>query len=173
MLNSFYWILENELAGMAMPSASRAYIYMERADDAARNESLHEIQELRELGIGGVVTLTESPLDAALFEEAGMTYLHIPVPDMTAPTPSQIEEFISFVDEQLAEGRAVVAHCLGGSGRTGTMLACYLVHRGQKPKAAIQSVRRVRPSAIENRWQEEAVLEFAHRRKHPDIDMDI
>lgn len=60
--------------------------------------------------------------------------------------------------------QAVAVHCMLGHGRTGTMLACYLV-KTQKMSGsdAIREIRRLRPGSIETREQEQAVMEF-HRR---------
>ncbi len=164
MLNRFYWIVENEIAGMAMPTAARAYLYLEDADQAAREELEYEIRQLREHGIGAVVTLTENPLASHILKEAGFQYLHLPIPDMTAPTPSQIDEFIQFARANIEAKRPVVIHCLGGAGRTGTMAACYLVGKGYSPEEAIRTIRRLRPGSIETRWQEEAIGEYAENR---------
>lgn len=169
MLNSFYWLLEGKIAGMGMPTACNAYVHLGDADEAARNEMAHEIDELKAHGITAVVTLTEGPLPSAQLNEAGLATLHIPVPDMTAPTPTQIEECIAFTNEQIDSGGAVVMHCLGGSGRTGTMLACYLVNHGTDPNSAIRQVRAVRPSAIETRWQEEAIFLYADQNAQADF----
>lgn len=52
-------------------------------------------------------------------------------------------------------------HCAMGRGRTGTMLACYLVAKeGYKPKEAIDETRRRRVSSVETRRQEKAVSDF-------------
>lgn len=161
MLNGFFWLIEGEIAGMAMPNASRAYLYLEDADAVASEEMRLEIEELQGLGIGAVTTLTESALPKEPFDEAKIAYLHLPVPDMTAPTPSQIDDFIAFARANIESNKAVAAHCLGGTGRTGTMLACYLVSKGMEPDQAIMEVRRKRPGAIETRWQEEAVFLYA------------
>lgn len=161
MLSNFYWIIENELAGMSMPTAARAYLYLDDADLAAKEEMEREFEELGRYGIHAVVTLTENPLSKQALKEAGFEYLHLPVPDMTAPTQSQIQEFIEFTCRHLEAGKAVVVHCLGGSGRTGTMLACYLVYKGYPPREAIRAVRNRRPGAIETHWQEEAIEEYS------------
>ncbi|MBN2327840.1 MAG: dual specificity protein phosphatase family protein [Candidatus Omnitrophica bacterium] len=164
MLNGFYWIVENEMAGMALPTAARAYLYLEDADKAAQEELNYEISQLKEMGIGAVVTLTEYPLAGKALQEAGIHYLHIPVPDMTAPTQSQIAHFIKFSCEKIKAKRPVAVHCLGGAGRTGTMGACYLVYKGFSPEDAIAAVRRLRPGSIETLWQEQAIFEFSNHR---------
>jgi atypical dual specificity phosphatase len=46
-------------------------------------------------------------------------------------------------------------------GRTGTILAAWLVSRGQGAGEAIALVRSLRPGSIETRAQEESVRRFA------------
>ncbi len=93
-----------------------------------------------------------------------MAELHLPVDDLTAPTPRQFELALGFLDEQLARGRAVVVHCLVGQGRTGTVLAAYLIRSGAAPQDAIARLRQVCPGAIGNPEQERALHAFARRR---------
>lgn len=62
--------------------------------------------------------------------------------------------------------QAVAVHCALGFGRTGTMLACYLVkERGLAAGDAIAEVRRLRPGSIETYEQEKAVFQFYQRTK--------
>ena len=89
-------------------------------------------------------------------------YRHIPVVDETAPTQTQVDEFVAFVDEMLDQGQAVLAHCRGGYGRTGTMLACYLVSRGWGAEEAM-TVRARRPGSIASRVQQACVIEYVKR----------
>lgn len=53
-----------------------------------------------------------------------------------------------------------------GLGRTGTLLACYLVRReGLDAGEAIVRVRRIRPGSVETREQAQAVEAFALRAR--------
>ncbi len=62
--------------------------------------------------------------------------------------------------------QAVAVHCLWGIGRTGTMLACYLVkEQNLTADQAIDEIRRLRPYSVETYEQEELVHQyFEHLR---------
>jgi protein-tyrosine phosphatase len=57
----------------------------------------------------------------------------------------------------LESGEGVLVHCLGGTGRTGTVLACALRHLGLDADRACGAVRSQRPNWPESAWQEELV----------------
>lgn len=122
--------------------------------------ALEDLEGLRAAGIGAVVSLTEHfPL--ALVGETRFATLHLPIEDMTAPDTEQVARFVEFVDRMIARGTAVGVHCHAGLGRTGTMIACYLVTRGKTADDAIEHVRRVRPGSIQTELQEHAIQRWA------------
>ena len=51
-------------------------------------------------------------------------------------------------------------HCYGGCGRTGTMLALYLVHTGYSGEEALKKIRIVRPCSVETEEQEKLILNY-------------
>ena len=147
MLVNFSYILDNEIAGCAHPGG--------------RGNSVEGVAELVQEGIGAIVSLDEEGIPVYVVADFGMHYLHLPVPDFESPTLDQGRRFVDFVRAQRESGRSIAIHCRAGYGRTGTMLACYLVWKGSTAQDAIAEVRRRRPGSIETREQELFVERFA------------
>ena len=146
MLYNFSFIIPKLLAGMACPGT---FSPLEE-----------DLQELKENGIESIVSLTEYPLSTQAIQKAGINYLHLPIPDFTPPTLSQINTFTDFVSRQHKEKKGVVVHCAAGIGRTGTMLACYLVYCGESSDNAIESIRTLRRGSIETLEQENIIHHY-------------
>jgi atypical dual specificity phosphatase len=123
-----------------------------------------DLRALRRLGVGALLSLTENPLPLGAVERTGLVGLHMPVPDFTAPSPDQLRAALAFIDYHRADGTAVAVHCRAGQGRTGTVLAAYLIRERQGAPEAIQAVRAVCPGAIESREQVAALRDYAARR---------
>lgn len=147
-LHGFSWVIEGKLAAMSMPDRS--------SDD---------LGQLGRKGVGALVNLTPWEWPASVLTQYGLEYLQLPIPDFSPPQPAQADKFVQFCDRNINQGRAVAVHCLAGKGRTGTMIACYLVYKGAEPQEAIGRIRSLRPGSIETHSQELAVHEFAARHR--------
>ncbi len=143
MIRNFSWLIEDEIAGMARPASS-----------------VNDFEFLKDKGLEAIVTLTELPLSEVLVAEFGFSVEHIPIRDFEAPTLEQIQNFVTFAEKVRSEAKKLVVHCEAGIGRTGTVLACYLVSKGYNAADAIEEVRAKRPGSIETIEQEEVVREF-------------
>jgi atypical dual specificity phosphatase len=91
----------------------------------------------------------------------GIDVRHLPVRDMESPTLEQIRDAVEYMRGVVDAGGSVVAHCGAGMGRTGTILAAYLVRQGLPPDLAIETVRAKRPGSIETYDQEETIYRYA------------
>lgn len=115
------------------------------------------LDELVAEGIGAVVSLSEEPLDRVAIAQRGLRYLHLPVADMTAPSVEEVDGAIGFIARARDDGLPAAVHCRAGLGRTGTLLACWLVSQGRGPADAVGEIRQLRPGSIETRDQERVV----------------
>jgi atypical dual specificity phosphatase len=57
--------------------------------------------------------------------------------------------------------RPVAVHCEAGLGRTGTVLAVYLISQGHSAEAAIRRIREVEKVAVETARQIQFLEQFA------------
>jgi len=139
--DNFSWLIEGKLAGSAIPT------------------SKDEIKWIHEEGVKSIVTIREEALEFPL--PAEMKYLHIHSNDMGVPEFEDLIKTVDFIHQRITNNEPVMVHCLAGLGRTGTILACYLI-KYQKLSAddSIQKVRESRPGSIQSFPQEEIIFQF-------------
>jgi atypical dual specificity phosphatase len=135
---NFSWVVEDKVGGMARPTK-------------------HGLEWLRDRGVTAVVSLTERAPET--IDELEM--FRVPIRDMTPPTLDQLHAMVEFMRRVVNEGGKVVAHCEAGMGRTGTVLAAFLVGEGWSGREAIERVREMRPGSIETRAQEQVIHQYA------------
>ncbi|XP_040055740.1 dual specificity protein phosphatase 23 [Gasterosteus aculeatus] len=145
--HNFSWVDPDKVAGLALPRRTSEYQY------------------LLDHGVKHLVCLCERK-PPGCDSVPQLRLHHIDIVDFSPPSPAQIDRFLSIVEEANSKGEGVAVHCMHGHGRTGTMLACYLVKtRKISGTDAINEIRRLREGSIETSEQEKAVVLFSQRTK--------
>jgi len=158
-----WWVIPGVLAGMPMP-----FIHLSRrmAGGGKLDSFEDELPTLFSAGVRAVVSLLNIPSDESVYKTAGFDFLCLPIADRQAPKMEQALEFVRFVDKSHEGQRPVAVHCEAGIGRTGTMLAVYLISRGESARGAIDQVRLVEPAAIETEPQVKFLEQFEQQKGH-------
>ena len=139
--DNFSWIIEKKLAGSAIPT------------------SKEEVDWLKEEGVKSIVTIREEPLEDEWLDD--INYLHVHSNDMGVPEFDDLINSVDFLHQRITNDEPVMVHCLAGLGRTGTILACYLIKYEQmSADDAIQKVRNERHGSIQSFSQEEIIFRF-------------
>ena len=129
-VNYPYWIREGKLAGSRFPTK-------EIADNIRKN------------GIRHVFNLTMQEYeDKDMFD--GINLYNLKIEDFSTPSQDVVNTFFQITEKALEKDEPVLVHCWAGCGRTGTMLALWLMRfEGMTADDAINEVRRIRPCALE------------------------
>ena len=139
--DNFSWIIEEKLAGSAIPT------------------SKEEVDWLKQEGVKSIVTIREEPLEDEWIKD--VNYLHVHSNDMGIPEFSDLVNSVDFIHQRITNDEPVMVHCLAGLGRTGTILACYLIkYEDMTADDAIEKVRQERHGSIQSFSQEEIIFRF-------------
>ena len=130
--------------------------------------SRSDLIALKQQNLGALVRLVE-PFEAWVtskqVNEAGLEDYNEPIPDFHAPTQQQINKIIMYIDSHIENGIPVGVSCNAGIGRSGVILACYLVHKGLNAREALELVREKRGRGPEVPEQIMAIEEYWLRNK--------
>jgi hypothetical protein len=101
---------------------------------------------LRGMGVSTVVRLNEARYPAEALTSQGLELHSLEFPDCTSPPDAVVAAFLRAVD---AAPGAVAVHCHAGLGRTGTLIAVYLMRScGFAAREAMGWLRIMRPGSV-------------------------
>lgn len=135
-------VFADRLAGMAFPPADTDW------------------RALYEQGFRLVVRLHPGDYDPAPLAVRDVTLEDLyggATPSDPAAEHARVWEAARIAADAVERGDGVVVHCLGGTGRTGTVVACTLRLLGRSADEAMATVKGHRPNWPESAWQEETV----------------
>jgi len=113
----------------------------------------HKLNRLLDVGVSHFIDLTREndarPYYPRLVEEAelrGLIVLHErkPIRDFYIPDTAQMKDILDSIDRALANNETTYVHCVGGIGRTGTVIGCFLVRHGNRGEEALEMIKQLR-----------------------------
>jgi hypothetical protein len=135
-----YWLRGVDVAAGEYPGALR------------EEDALKKVRALLDAGVRRFIDLTGEgellPYRHLVEREAAargidVTHVRLPIPDMGVPAAERMAEILDALDAAVAAGEPAYVHCWGGVGRTGTVVGCWLVHRGLACDDALAEVKRL------------------------------
>lgn len=143
----FSWVVPGMLAGCPMPGVSAPIDY--------------DLNLLVGMGITVLVTLTEEDLYQEELISAGLRNIHLPIYDREAPSLNQMHMLLLRMQKLLEQEEVLAVHCLAGIGRTGTVLAAWMIKEGGlSAEEAIRRLRLINHSFVQSEVQEVFLVEF-------------
>ena len=144
--NGFAWLVPGRLAGAPQPGVVQPMDF--------------DLKALRGCGVTVLITLTENDLPQEPLQRHGLRNLHLPVRDHESPTVAQIQMLLARMSAMLRAGEVLAVHCLAGLGRTGTVLAAWLVREGLTADEALRRVRLIDAQYVQSQAQEDLLYAY-------------
>ena len=124
-----YWVVPGKVMAGRYPG--------DREDQKAREK----VRAILDCGVRCCINLIDenstdlipySPYLMEIAEELGVdaTYVRFPIVDLSIPTETTMRIILDTIDNALQKDLPVYIHCMGGIGRTGTVVACWLIRHG-------------------------------------------
>jgi cell division cycle 14 len=141
----FHMVVPDKLIAFKGPHDLQGREYSD--DEGHRKFSpSYYVDIFRDLGVTTVVRLNEPEYDQAVFVAEGINHFDLCFADCTSPSVNIVERFFEIVD---AATGVVAIHCKAGLGRTGTLIALYLMRScGFSAREAMGWLRIMRPGSV-------------------------
>lgn len=142
----FYEDVENGDLNWIVPGKFLAFCTPSNGSRPDQNLSVEEyVKIFKPMKVTSVVRLNNPQYDGNKFKAAGINHYHLEYPDGSCPDEDKWRKFLEIAEKE----PCVAIHCKAGLGRTGSMIALYVMKHYRFPAAAfIGWIRICRPGSI-------------------------
>jgi hypothetical protein len=132
--NQAYWVRPALIMAGCYPGAedhAQAHRQLKGLVDCGIRHVIN-LMETDELNRFGRPFVPYEGLMQAIAKDAGcsISFDRMPIKDGGVPPRIEMGRILDIIDTCIEANRPVYAHCLGGLGRTGTVVGCYLARHG-------------------------------------------
>jgi cell division cycle 14 len=139
-------VVPGKIVAMQGPMALGGRDYMDLINGSRIFSPGYYAEVLQEMGVELVVRLNEPQYDAADFAAYGIRHLDLEFEDCTCPPDGVVAAFLRGMDSTRG---SVAVHCKAGLGRTGTLIAVWLMRtHGFTAREAMGWLRIMRPGSV-------------------------
>lgn len=143
----FVWIEEGRLAATPQPGVS--------------NDVDYDLDLLKRVGITTLITLTEQNFPQEALARHGLDNFHLAIPDRKAPSAAEMDMLVTRMRELLDANKVLAVHCRAGLGRTGTIIAAFMVReKGITAQTALDQIRKLNRQFVQSDDQEDFIVEY-------------
>jgi len=137
----FNWIIPNKFIAMCTPTA-----VPRRTETTVTHTPSYYLPYFKEHGVTTVIRLNTPEYDKECFTKAGIEHHDMYFVDGTVPPVSIVEKFLDVVESVTG---VIAVHCKQGLGRTGSLIACYIMkHYDLNAAECIAFLRIQRPGSV-------------------------
>ena len=157
-IENCYWVVPGQLLAGEYPR------------NIDEDSSRSKLARLTEAGVSVFIDLTEAPELYPYAQWLGNEkHLRFPIVDTSVlHSPELTTAVLDTIDEHISQGRTVYIHCMGGIGRTGSIVGFWLARHGYTGQAALDRLRELWRACPKSRYrrsperreQEQYILEW-------------
>jgi len=137
----FNWIIPKKFIAMCSPTA-----VSHRTGTTITHTPEYYFPYFREHGVSTIIRLNIPEYDSKVFTKAGFGHHDMYFVDGTVPPVPIVDKFLQVVE---TAPRVIAVHCKQGLGRTGSLIACYIMkHYDFTAAESIAFLRIQRPGSV-------------------------
>ncbi len=93
---------------------------------------------------------------------AGFIVYWLPVSDAYAPELDELDDALEWLNGHVESGKRALVHCRFGVGRSGSIIAAYLLKRGFSLEHVLETIKQT-PATPTSRDQRKLIFEYAKK----------